>query len=392
MNRGKSSSAEINDFTITVIDSLVSAEIVWRDFETAPNHYVFQTYDWLSLWHKHIGVHERVRPYVVLIARRDHDPSILLPLAIEKKSGIKRLVWLGGKESDYHGPLLAKEYAAQFDGEAFPEIWAEVLRLLPPVDVVFLERQPATIGDQKNPFMALECIPYLDDAHLTRLEGSWETYYQSKRSRKTRKRLRNYEHGLSKHGELNYRVLDVADEIRPIAAELFARKSRRHRETGVPDLFDDVGREEFFTSAVLETPLRDKVKIAALTVGSDIAAATLFVVYNSRIYDILPVYDTEKFGKYSVGTIFLMMNIQWCFENNISIYDFTIGDDQYKEQWCEETTHLFHHMMPRTIKGRCLVSFRKLRNQLREVAWLKSGLRTARSLVSRARRQPSTRS
>ena len=380
MKTSKASTSISNGVSVCVFDTISAAEAVWRDFENASDHYVFQTYDWLSHWHKHIGVHEKIDPYIVLLSDEKCRPLVLLPLAIQEKNRIRRLVWLGGLESDYHGPLLATEFSSRVDQEAFIEMWSETLESLPGFDVVLFEKQPATIGGQNNPFVALKCTPYSENAYFTRLEGSWQDYYRSKRSRNTRKRLRNYENGLGKHGELSFHVLNKTTEIGPAAEQLFTLKRRRYRETGVRDLLEEVGHEEFYKSATLDAPISEKVKIAVLRVDSNIAAATIFAVYNGRLYDLYPAFDSVKFGKYGAGVVLLIRNMQWCFDNDIKIYDLTIGNDQYKEEWCEETVPLFYYMSSKTSKGWCLISYRRLRDRLKQLAWLNFAVRTARRL------------
>ena len=47
---------------LTLHDDLAAIENDWRAFEERADCTVFQTFDWLSAWHRHIGVREGVKP------------------------------------------------------------------------------------------------------------------------------------------------------------------------------------------------------------------------------------------------------------------------------------------------------------------------------------------
>src|SRR4051812_9387215 len=60
---------------------LDSIENDWRAFEDSADCTVFQTFDWASTWFRNIGVHESVKPAVV-IGRHGGTILFLLPLAL----------------------------------------------------------------------------------------------------------------------------------------------------------------------------------------------------------------------------------------------------------------------------------------------------------------------
>jgi CelD/BcsL family acetyltransferase involved in cellulose biosynthesis len=371
----------IGDASISVFDAMSDAEAVWRDFESASDHYIFQTFDWLRLWYDCIGVHESVRPHIVLVSGSDGQPLLLLPLAIHEKSGIKRLVWLGGKECDYHGPLLAKGFASRIDPQAFKDLWARVLAALPAFDLIFFEKQPATIGDQDNPFLALGCTPYVEDAHYTRLEGTWEEYFRAKRSSKKRGKYRNQENGLRKLGELSFGIVSEPSEIRAALKELFEWKSQQYDETGVQNNLRWPGRKEFYEGVVLDPQLKNTVKLFALKIDDQVISGDICAPYKGRNTGIFHFGYNRKLSKYSVGELLRMKITEWCFQNGLSIYDYSIGDDTYKKIWCENTLHLYSYAKPKTLKGWALILLRRTRNRLSGIAWLKSAVRSTRSFA-----------
>src|SRR5215471_20583246 len=82
------------DAVLAIARDLQSLEPEWRRFEQYADATVFQSFDWLSLWHRHIGSKHGVRVAVVL----GHTPAgellFLLPLAVTP-GPIRRLTFLG---------------------------------------------------------------------------------------------------------------------------------------------------------------------------------------------------------------------------------------------------------------------------------------------------------
>ena len=73
---------------------LDSIENDWRAFEESADCTVFQTFDWLSTWFRNIGVHEGVKPAVV-IGRHGGTTLFLLPFALETNGFVRKITWLG---------------------------------------------------------------------------------------------------------------------------------------------------------------------------------------------------------------------------------------------------------------------------------------------------------
>ena len=57
---------------LTLHDDLAAIENDWRAFEERADCTVFQTFDWLSAWLRHIGARENGKPVVVIGRHRPH--------------------------------------------------------------------------------------------------------------------------------------------------------------------------------------------------------------------------------------------------------------------------------------------------------------------------------
>ena len=77
--------------------------------------------------------------------------------------------------------------------------------------------------------------------------------------------------------------------------------------------------------------------------------ASLFVIYNGDVpIDIclnnhhqnildnaIRSYDIN-YSKFRLGYIDILKQLEWCFENGVTIFDLSYGDFEYKRKWCNE--------------------------------------------------------
>ncbi len=61
--------------------------------------------------------------------------------------------------------------------------------------------------------------------------------------------------------------------------------------------------------------------------------------------------DPDAAARFGPGVIQLMELMQHATENGHTVFDFTIGDESYKEQWCEVEVPLFDYVEPNTLAG-----------------------------------------
>ena len=47
----------------------------------------------------------------------------------------------------------------------------------------------------------------------------------------------------------------------------------------------------------------------------------------------------------------LLELIKWSIENRLNLFDFTVGEEHYKKDWCDSEIKLYEMVKPMTIKG-----------------------------------------
>ena len=149
-----SPAAALGDIRIAVYEDLAAVEREWRTFEPHADCTVFQSFNWLATWQRHIGAHSGVQPAIVV--GRDGAGAILflLPLSVRVAGWARELTWLGSELCDYNGPLLAPAFSARIDRARFLALWEDItrsLRAFPRLqyDIIALAKMPETVGTQQ---------------------------------------------------------------------------------------------------------------------------------------------------------------------------------------------------------------------------------------------------
>jgi CelD/BcsL family acetyltransferase involved in cellulose biosynthesis len=345
---------------ISISHHLEAVEHVWRSFQTEADGTVFQSFEWLSAWQRHIGAREGVRPLIVLGRNADGRPLFLLPLSAQPAGFGQELVWLGMELCDYTGPLLAPDFSAQMSREAFAELWHALLPRLAarvPFDLVRLEKMPETVGAQPNPVLCLTTSRNPSGAYLTDLAPNWDDFYAAKRSSATRRRERTKRKNLANLGELNFVEPESAADRAATIDTLMQQKAISLARIGVSNLFAQPGYADFYR-AVSGEPI---VHISRLDVGDIPAAINLGLMMRGRYYHVLASYtDDATVGRYGPGAAHLMEIMAKAIERGCTVFDFTIGDEPYKRDWCDERQTLHDHLSARTAKGALAVAARSV--------------------------------
>ncbi|MBD1262796.1 GNAT family N-acetyltransferase [Maribacter polysiphoniae] len=113
--------------------------------------------------------------------------------------------------------------------------------------------------------------------------------------------------------------------------------------------------------------------------------ASLFVIYNEDqpidiclnyhhqnvIDNAIRSYDID-YSKFRLGYIDIYKQLEWCFENEVEIFDLSIGDFDYKRKWCNVVYEFENHILYdetnylKMISAHLLLTFYLLKGYLKD--------------------------
>ena len=347
--------AAVARVALTVHQDLETVADDWRGFEKEADCTAFQTFAWHAAWQKHIGGPCGVRPAVVVGRERDRV-LVIMPLAIEPGRLARRLVWHGSDLCDYNAPLLAHDFSEQLDGTQFVALWAEVeqhLRADPHLryDVVVLESMPEVVGVQPNPFRHLPLSRNPSSAYLMNIEGEWDQFYKHKRSSATRRHDRSKRKRLAAAGPVNFVTATEPCQIEKTLDTLFAQKAASFELRGVPNFLARPGYRAFFRDIAANPLSRCLVHVSRLEVGAVTAAANFGLIWRRRYYHVIASYDAGVLSRFGPGTAHLHELICYALQRGCTEFDFTVGDEPYKRDWCDRELKLYDLRAAATARG-----------------------------------------
>jgi CelD/BcsL family acetyltransferase involved in cellulose biosynthesis len=376
---------------LQVHGDLAEVEHEWRAFESRADRTVFQSFDWVAKWQRHIGARRNARPAIVL--GRDDDGNLLfiLQLAIEARAGVRCLTWLGSELCDYNAPLLAEHFSDVVSTDRFAQIWRSVVKRLRSearfrFDYVDLQKMPEMIGAQPNPFRSIKVSVNPSGAYIANLGPDWEEFYVAKRSSSTRKRERRQLKHLAEFGEL--RFVDVIDrsDIALTLETLISQKSRALGRMGAEDIFERPGYREFYLDIATDPNVFALTHVSRLDVGATPAATNLGLRFRNSYSLVLSSYHDGELSRFGPGRAHLHELLRHPIARGFEQFDFTIGDEPYKRDWSNLVLRLYDHLAAVTLRGAVVVatiaSYRRMKRFIKQTPMLWHTYLKARELAA----------
>ncbi|MBR9853730.1 MAG: GNAT family N-acetyltransferase [Algicola sp.] len=229
----------------------------------------------------------------------------------------------------------------------------------------YLSLNPSIYHEQGQPFYIIKDVPdYLDfqnhlppssdiikvpqyNGHLVNLAPyqNLSEYLNAQLSKRNIKNLRAKKKKLESLGGIGYRVLSG-----DIAELEYAKIFNRFKEL-LSNRFDQKG--------ILNRDLPHWQQLYRFTLPKLCSGeAKLFIIYKNELpicialnyivdhvmFSHIQTYDTD-YSPYNLGDIHIQFQLEWCFSNNIDIYDVSKGTNPYKEKWCNHRYRLFHEIV-----------------------------------------------
>lgn len=335
------------------------AEDVWRTVAAAHGHYVFQSFDWLSLWYEISAGAERVEPFIVCIIGSNRRPVAVFPLGIRHRYGCRALLFLGGDVTDYNAPLFTPLAISQFGAGRIDDLWQRIVELAHP-DLVHLQRMPETLADgAANPMVAEKHARQSGNAYAaTPLPPSFAAFAAT-RSRRYFADTRRKRRKLERMGRVVFEIAEESQVVDGVVDLMLRQKRRRIAESGATPM--PPHRERFYRALAHARIADGRPHVAALLVDGEVVATHLGVLHQNRFYWLMPGHESGSWASFSVGRALLQSLVEWCIANSVSTFDLTVGEEDYKRFWSDTRLRLYESHYARTLRGAGLLAASRLR-------------------------------
>jgi CelD/BcsL family acetyltransferase involved in cellulose biosynthesis len=314
----------------------------------------------------------------------------IMPLAVGTTGFGRELVWLGSDLCDYNAPLLAAAFSERIGGDGFMPLWQTITRSLQShpklrFDLINLTKMPETVGAQANPMLQLPVTVHPSGAYLTHLSDDWETFYAAKRSSATRRRDRTKRKRLAEFGEVRLVNPQSDDDTLATLDTLMTQKARSFAHMGVANLFAKPGYADFYRALATDPATQHLVHVSRIDVGTTSAAVNLGLTYRDRYYHLLASYDDGDVSRFGPGAAHLHDLLRLAIERGFRIFDFTIGDERYKRDWCDSELKLYDYIAAANWRGTLMAApmraAQHLKRRIKQTPALWNAFSAGRALV-----------
>lgn len=342
---------QADDLVFSTTSDIASLQSVWRNLEQRSAAHVFQTWAWVSNWHTYIGKARGITPHIIMATSRDGVMQALLPMGIETRSGLRTLLWLGDEHADFKGPLMDRDLMVGLTTDTAKKLFDDAFRLTRGIDAVKLLDMPEILNDQLNPLLVYPSQRGPAGSHSLTLNAKFDDLYKARRSASSRKKLRQRLRRLTEAaGPTKFKIARTPQARSEAISVMIEQKRARLAELGAADIFATSNVRAFYRALAEQHP--EICHLSTFKAGDNIVATNWGLTWGDRYYYVLSTMTDGEYRCHSPGQLHLNELIEWSTIRGFEVFDFTVGDEEYKDDWCDTSTDLFDVYIGLTIKGR----------------------------------------
>lgn len=339
-SKGHSRPAPIlQGLSVTVYQRAEELKAEWLSLQQSGWVTPYQSYDWIKTWQDVISIPKDEESLIVALRDKNGILHGIFPLAVETSWGTRVVRWLSHSQINYGMPVMSDALAATILAD--PQwLFGQLAGNLKNVDVIHLDKQPATWRGRPNPMQALFTDAGANSTYLFELQPDYDALYQQKRSKSTRRNNKRRDAKLQKLGPLKFGLPDSPSQTLEVMDTLFKFVEHRLSQKGIKDPYGETGRV-FFT-ALSNLPDDSQLKISPYFLASDGEIVSVMMGSEFQgVFSGLVCSITEGPQKeFSPGDATLRRTIEACCQKGLNTFDFSAGHSDYKMHWAEQVVPL----------------------------------------------------
>jgi CelD/BcsL family acetyltransferase involved in cellulose biosynthesis len=338
---------------IDILRDMRDAEQIWRALEYPPQFATpYQRFDFQVAWQNNVGAPQGLRPFIVIAYDADHQPLLLLPLAVAHENGMRIARFLGGKHVTFNMALWRRDFATMASKADLDLVIGAIRDHAEAVDVLALTRQPQRWDGLPNPFAQLPHQASVNECPLMTIVPAAPP--AERISNSFRRRLKGKERKLQSLPGYRYILATEETDIKRLLDAFFTIKPSRMAEQKLPNVFADPGIEPFIREACGAKLANGghAIDIHALECDDEVIALYAGVADGQRFSMMFNTYTMSGNARYSPGLILMREIVDFYAGQGYTSLDLGIGSDDYKRLFCKGFDPIFDSYLAVSTRGR----------------------------------------
>ncbi|PSH67874.1 GNAT family N-acetyltransferase [Phyllobacterium brassicacearum] len=318
-----------------------------------------QTADWFSHWHSNANADCLVAALYAV-----DKPVFILPLEVVKKGPVRVAIYAGGPHANCNFPALSR--TQKFGRNELANLFDDLHKVRPDIDLVWLSRQLDELGGAKNPLLQLPARENANVSLAITLDRNFDTVLGRNNAKRKRKNHRQHTRRFEEAGGYRIVTATTVSETEAMLSNYFVWKADRVAKAGIKNTYEPAGIKGFFHQlfAAETHAAAPRFQLKALEVaGTYRAVLGKSHAKGQTFIDFIGIADDEL-ASASPGEFLFFEDIQDSCNTDLSIYSFGIGDEPYKRSWCDIEIPTYDTNISLTTKGRMYAGYLAGRERL----------------------------
>lgn len=308
-----------------------------------------------ALWVRHWV--ETTDPDAVLaIASLDGRPLLALALEVVPSGPFRIARFMGGGHANGNFAATDATRPGPVTLGAVMHLLAAIGAVRPDIDLVALQRLLPDLDGLANPFAGLPSSPSPNISLAVGLGDGFDAVLARSSGKRKRKKNRSQTRKFEAAGGLRRIEANDPAQVRRLLDAFFAMKESRFRRMGIANVFGEAKVRSFFHALFsgAQAQKDPPFLLHGLEVAGELRAVTGSSRSGKRLICEFGSISEDELSSASPGDFLFFANIEEACRHGLEVYDFSVGDEPYKRQWCDIETQHLDVLAPLTLKGRLL--------------------------------------
>ena len=345
---------QFQDYQYKIVRSLDDESInQWVKLEQDTDPIVFQRIFFIKNWFKNLYSEKKNKLFIIFIYKSDNLLSVL-PFCINNFFIFKSLEWIGEPFNDINFPIFKKEIINKLN---FNEFLREILiEFNDEITFIRLKKQIKCFNNIINPLhyrlsvssSEKRKVLYFKSKKESKL-SEFEAFIDNQKSKlfkRIKQRVNKYNFIFKSHQGSNLKYKNETLQF------LIKNKSEKMTRTKVWNYLS-FQKYKNYIKDILNSKYAHGFE---LYLNKKLIACQIGYKIKNHYYYIFPAYnnDYKSISPGHLGIYFLLREL--INEQNNITFDFTIGNETYKDYWINQEEHLFTNYYYKNFIGKFLIN------------------------------------